>query len=188
MGRTRHVPGRVVLVAAAPQPRLDLMSSTDNRRKHKVIDPQLQFGLMLFTLLSGGVAVLIHGLLVTRAVSRLAVEGKTGEQLLEAVPGIVITDSLVTLALLTPVVLFFGRSLTLRIAGPLYRFRLHLRSVVNGEEAQPCRIRKGDLFQDLCTLLNEATEPMRAQNGYRQLEEQGEQGPTATEEVADRAA
>lgn len=151
------------------------------RRKRKIIDPELQFGLMLYALMAGGVAVLIHGLLVTRAISQLAMEGKKGDELLTAVPGIVVIDSLITMAVLIPIVILIGRQITLRLAGPLYRFRVFLRSVIDGEEAEPCRIRKGDLFVDLCDLINGATIPARQRNAalqerrrLKRLSEEGE--------------
>ena len=46
------------------------MKPSGNRRKRKVIDPQLQFGLMLYAFLAGGVAVLVHGVLVSRAMAK----------------------------------------------------------------------------------------------------------------------
>lgn len=140
------------------------MSSRPNSRSCKIIDPDLQFGLMLYALLAGGVAVLVHGVLVTRAISKLALDGLKGEELLQAVPGIVVADSLLTLALLVPVVLLFGRSMTHRLAGPLYRFRVFLGTVADGSETEPCRIRKGDMFVDICDLINETTAPARARN------------------------
>lgn len=132
------------------------------RRKQTVIDPQLQFGLMLFSLLAAGIAVLIHGVLVTRNMTRLAREAATGEELLSAIPGIVVTDTLLTLLILAPIVLLLGRSLTLRVAGPIYRFRVYLADVIRGEETGDCRIRADDLFQDVSELITQATATHRA--------------------------
>lgn len=54
-----------------------------------------------------------------------------------------------------------GVASTHKIVGPLYRFRVYLTALARGESPEPCRIRKDDELQDLCELLNRATEPLR---------------------------
>jgi hypothetical protein len=38
---------------------------------------------------------------------------------------------------------------------------MYLKQVIARETSEPCRIRKGDELQDLCDLINAATEPVR---------------------------
>jgi len=38
------------------------------------------------------------------------------------------------------------------------------KAVIRGEEVGPCRIRRGDEFQELCELINQATAPLREQH------------------------
>lgn len=66
---------------------------------------------------------------------------------------------LVTLGLLVPVMTLVGILITHRIAGPAYRMRMHLEAIeTTGEIPGPCKIRKGDELQELCSLLNQAIE------------------------------
>jgi hypothetical protein len=39
---------------------------------------------------------------------------------------------------------------TFRLTGPIDRIERHLEAVARGEDPAPCRIRKGDEFQELC--------------------------------------
>lgn len=70
-------------------------------------------------------------------------------------------SAVVALALLFPLLYGFGKYITFRIYGPMYRFRLFLDGVRRGEHPEPCRLRGNDQFQDVCELLNEVTEPLR---------------------------
>jgi hypothetical protein len=54
-----------------------------------------------------------------------------------------------------------GISATHKIVGRSNRFRIYLTELAAGEHPEPCRIRKDDELQDLCELLNRATEPLR---------------------------
>jgi nitrogen fixation/metabolism regulation signal transduction histidine kinase len=71
------------------------------------------------------------------------------------------TNLLLTFLLLTPLMLGVGIVATFKIAGPLHNFEQFLRAVRDGQQVEPCQIRKGDELQTLCTLLNEVTAPLR---------------------------
>ena len=60
------------------------------------------------------------------------------------------------------VVLAFGILMTHRIAGPAYRLTSFLRGVAEGVQSEPCNLRKGDEFKDLCEQVNRTTAPLRA--------------------------
>ncbi len=65
-------------------------------------------------------------------------------------------------AVTTPVVLAFGILMTHRIAGPACRLTSFLRDVAEGVQSEPCNLRKGDEFKDLCEQVNRTTAPLRA--------------------------
>jgi signal transduction histidine kinase len=66
-----------------------------------------------------------------------------------------------SVALLLPATFAVGLVVTHRLIGPIYRFEVYLKQVISRETTEPCRIRKGDELQDLCDLINTATEPVR---------------------------
>ena len=68
----------------------------------------------------------------------------------------------VSLLGLLPATFVVGLLVTHRIVGPLYRFETHLTKLLAGETKAACTIRKGDELQELCDLINRATEPMRS--------------------------
>ena len=140
------------------------MSLATDRRSTRQADPGLRFGLLLLALVVGGLAVLVHGVLVTRAVSRLAADGASGRELLEALPAIVAVDALLLLAALVPLVLVVGRELVLRVVAPVHRMRVYLRALADGTATEPCRLRRTDLLRELCDELNAATESVRRAN------------------------
>lgn len=43
-----------------------------------------------------------------------------------------------------------------KLAGPIYRFKIELQRIAEGQEARPIRLRKGDDFQDVADALNSA--------------------------------
>jgi hypothetical protein len=63
--------------------------------------------------------------------------------------------------MLVPLTLLVGITSTHKVVGPLYRFRVYLTQLAAGERPAPCRIRQNDELQDLCELLNRATQPLR---------------------------
>ena len=86
-----------------------------------------------------------------------------GTYLMAVMPELPLEILLVSFGMLLPLTIAVGILATFRIAGPVYRFEKYLKAVIRGEEVGPCRIRKGDEFQELCELINEATAAMREQ-------------------------
>jgi nitrogen fixation/metabolism regulation signal transduction histidine kinase len=60
-----------------------------------------------------------------------------------------------------PLTIAVGILVTFRIAGPVYRLKEFLKSIASGATPEDCRLRKGDELQDLCSLANDATAPLR---------------------------
>ena len=50
---------------------------------------------------------------------------------------------------------------THRLVGPIYRFKVFLKQVADGERPADCKLRQGDELQDVCDLINAATAPVR---------------------------
>jgi len=131
-------------------------------RKKKLILPRLQLRLVAVFLCTACLTVQATAILVSFTLARLARElPNDGEALMGALPEFLWTNLLLGLCLLLPLTLGVGIVSTFKIAGPLYRFDKFLRDVRDGRQSEPCRLRRGDELQDLCTLLNEVTEPLR---------------------------
>jgi hypothetical protein len=132
------------------------------KRKKKLINPRLQLRLVGIFFCAACLAVQVEAILITLTMTRLSrTLGNDGSALLEQVPEFVRTNLLLTFAILTPVMLAVGIVATFKIAGPLHNFEQFLRAVRDGQQVEPCRIRKGDELQTLCTLINEVTAPLR---------------------------
>lgn len=133
-----------------------------NRRRKKLIEPRLQLRFGLAFLSTALVLVMVQAITISFLLQRIADGLPNDGMLLQSkLPGILLASFAVTLLLLAPLSLAIGVRMTFPIVGPLYRFRVFLRQVVNGEKPGPCKIRDGDELQDFCALLNEATAPLR---------------------------
>jgi hypothetical protein len=74
---------------------------------------------------------------------------------------------LFSFGIVLPLTIAVGVLATFRIVGPIYRFETYLRGVLRGDQLGPCKIRKGDAFGEMCTLINEVTEPARRRETVR---------------------
>lgn len=127
------------------------------KRSRLLVKNRLQIKVILAFIGISSVAALFQVYLLSRSLSLLAERmPKEGDLLLNELPTIVRSSTLLSLAFLVPFMAGVGLVLTHRIAGPIYRFETYLGQVVRGEQSGPVRIRKGDEFQDLCTLINDA--------------------------------
>ena len=146
-----------------------------NKRKKKLIEPRLQLKFSLAFLSTALVLVLLQAIVIQFVLQRVASRLPHDGALLQSeVPGVLLTSFLITLLLLGPLSLGIGVLTTFRVLGPIYRFRVFLRQVANGERPADCRIRKTDELHDFCDLLNEATASLR--QGGSELEGTGDCG------------
>lgn len=137
-------------------------------RKKKLIRPGLQLRLVLTFLCAAALSVQAQAIMLAFTLSRLAdYMPSDGARVLEQLPEFIVENVLLGLAILVPVTLGVGLFATFRIAGPIYRFEQFLRAVRDGQQVEPCRLRKGDELMDLCELLNEVTAPLRARAAGR---------------------
>lgn len=132
------------------------------RRRRKIIQPGLQikigviFALVLISTL-GFFAARLHVLVANQSGAGGAQAGFDFGTLLRS-------ELLVAAAMGVALTLGVAVAVTFRIAGPVYRMSQFLKGVRDGSQTEACRLRKGDAFGDLCTLVNEVTQARRQQN------------------------
>jgi hypothetical protein len=129
---------------------------TPYKRRIKLINPKFQLKLVgIFIGLA--TATLSAQLFLFGLDLRLLAQGLIdGDVLTDEAPAMLGRSLLLTAGMMIPVTLGVGVIVTHRIAGPIYRFEQYLRSVANGEDVGPCRIRTHDEFHELCGLINKA--------------------------------
>jgi len=89
-------------------------------------------------------------------------------RLLAQIPPLVQRSMFWTFALQIPIYMAVGIVITFRIAGPLFSIERFLRRVAAGEDAGRCRVRENDELQDLCGLVNDAVDHLRAEGADEQ--------------------
>lgn len=145
---------------------------TSHRRRVRLIQPRLQLRLILVFLGLSVLGLVLQVSLFTMSLTQLAAElPSDGSLVLEHAPGLVLAALGVTLCVVLPLVFFVGVLVTFRVAGPLYRFQRHFEALARGEDPGPCRIRRGDDLQDLCTTINAGLDRMRADAAGAEPEE-----------------
>ena len=144
-------------------------------RRRKLIKPRLQLKMIGVFLGISALGFLLQAILMSWRLTNLAADLPAGGEVLQvAAPRLLVETLLLSFAILLPLTLAIGTLVTFRVAGPVYRFEQHLGRIVRGEAVDACRIRKHDEFQELCTVLNEAVDSLRAASG-RPDGQQGEQ-------------
>lgn len=144
------------------------------RRRIKLIKPKLQLKLVGVFVGLSALGFLLQSLHVGLRLSELAASVPEGGNFLIAVmPELPIEILLVSFGMLLPLTIAVGILVTFRIAGPVYRFEKYLKAVIRGEEVGPCRIRKGDEFEELCELINQATVALREQHAAEHKRSEG---------------
>ncbi|MEQ1891437.1 MAG: hypothetical protein ABL998_02750 [Planctomycetota bacterium] len=135
-----------------------------HRRRIKLIKPRLQLKMVGVFVGLSALGFLLQSLHVGLRLSELSASMPEGGSYLMAVmPELPLEILLVSFGMLLPLTIAVGILVTFRIAGPVYRFEKFLKAVLRGEEVGSCRIRKGDEFQELCELINQATAAAREQ-------------------------
>jgi hypothetical protein len=132
------------------------------RRSIKLILPSLQLRLIVAFLSLAAITLLLQYLLVMRALAQVATElPHDGNLLVDSMGSILTQIFLISATVILPITFVVGMLATHRLAGPLYRFKMYLNSVVRGEKPADCKLRRGDELQDLCELINLATAETR---------------------------
>ena len=156
-------------------------TSPRNRRRIKLIKPRFQLKLIGVFVGLSALGFLLQSLHVGLRLSELAASiPEGGSYVMAVVPQLPLEILTVSFGMLLPLTVAIGILVTFRIAGPVYRFEAYLKSVIEGKEMGPCRIREGDEFTELCELINQATAPLR-QSQLRPV--QGEEFHNEPDEV-----
>ena len=133
------------------------------RRRQKLIKPRLQLKLTLIFVGLSALSLLLQFVLFQSALTSAALELPNDAVLLMgATNGLLMRVLLVSFLVFLPLTFLVGVLTTFRIAGPVYRFEQFLAAVQRGERPPNFKLRKGDELVDLATLINEATQPLRA--------------------------
>lgn len=141
------------------------------RRRIKLIKPRLQLRLVAVFVGVSAIGFLMQSLHVGMRLSELAASVPEGGPYLMAVmPELPLEILMFSFGMLLPLTVAVGILVTFRLAGPLYRFEEYLKGVIRGDEVGPCRIRRGDELQELCELINQATESVRLRNANQREE------------------
>ncbi len=131
------------------------------QRKRVLILPRLQWRLVAAFLSAACISTVVQMLLLNLALTRLANEAPAARgPVLEASPDILWTQIVLTFGLMVPLIIAVGLLETFRVAGPLYKFEGYLKDVLAGRNPAPCTLRQEDELQDLCRLINAATQPV----------------------------
>ena len=142
------------------------------RRRIKLIKPRLQLKLVGVFVGLSGLGFLMQSLHVGLRLSELAANVPEGGPYLMAVmPELPLEILTVSFGMLLPLTIAVGIMVTFRIAGPIYRFEKFLKQVVSGEQVGPCKLRRGDELEELCELINQATESIRLRNANQKPDE-----------------
>jgi len=151
-----------------------MSANNSNHRKKKLIEPRLQLKVGLSFLGAAGAGVLIQTIMLGWVLNRTAYELPNDTVLLlEKFPTILGSVLLVTFLFMAPLFVSIGISTMFPIVGPLHRFRVHLREVIDGNQPGPCRLRQGDELHDLCELINLALAHERGAK-HKELEQEVE--------------
>ncbi|MFN0007912.1 MAG: hypothetical protein ACKVXR_08385 [Planctomycetota bacterium] len=128
------------------------------RRKFRLIRPKLQMHLILSFLGVSVLGLLVQYLVFIQVISQLAAElPDDGAIVMGELPGRLLWVLFGSSALLFPATLYVGVLATRRILGPIYRFEMYLKQMLEGKTTAECKLREGDEFMELCALINRAT-------------------------------
>ncbi len=131
------------------------------RRTKKLIKSGLQMKLVIAFSCMATISALFQVVLLNYSLMRLARDMVDSDVLLSSMSGLLVTNLLVTLAVLVPLMLVFGILITHRVAGPIYRFEQHLGAIARGEDPGRCSLRKGDELHELCGIINDAVQTLK---------------------------
>jgi len=143
-------------------------------RKKKLINSGLQLKMIAAFLFLSCISALFQVTLLNRSIMSLSSLMETdGDVLLSELPSLLVSNMVLTLGVLLPMMLLVGILITHRIAGPIYRFEQHLGAIARGEEPGDCVIREDDELHSLCEVINRAVEQLKSEHGEETDEAKG---------------
>lgn len=146
-----------------------------HKRRIQLIKPTLQLRLTLVFVGLGAIGLVLQLLFFTARLAELAAFlPQDGEMFATEVDGILLEGLLVSAIVFLPLTFAVGILTTFRIAGPIYRFEMHLNALRRGERPGPIRLRDRDQLQDFCELLNETIATLLEPRDAEPVERKGE--------------
>ncbi len=134
-------------------------------RKKKLIKPALQLRLAAIFTVTALAAVIIQAFTLHRSMMKVAeFMPNDGDLLRKIWPEVFRSSVTLTAILIVLTVYLVGVTITHSLAGPIFRFEEYLRGLRAGRSTEPCKLRKGDQLQELCSLLNDATASLRGKS------------------------
>ncbi|MCD6460456.1 hypothetical protein J7L67_07300 [bacterium] len=148
---------------------MDTQNSSNRRRWWRIlIDKPLQ---LRYTSLIVALVVLYSGCLGyslytnSRETSRLMLEIVESNPKLEAklstIDNTALIKTIIAMLINAIVISYIGIFSTHKIAGPIYRFKKHLKSIKNGDFSAKTKLRKNDLLTELADDFNQASESLQ---------------------------
>lgn len=127
------------------------------KRRNKLPKPRFQLKLAGTFMALVAMSLFVQTLVCGAQLASFAREFQGSEaDLMGALPGLLGRSLLYGSLLIVPALGIIAIHITFRMAGPIYRFEMHLRSFIAGEDPGTCRIREGDHHAELCELINGA--------------------------------
>lgn len=143
-------------------------------RKKKLINSGLQLKMIAAFLFLSCISALFQVTLLNRSIMSLSsLMESDGDILLSEMPSLLMSNMILTLGVLLPMMLLVGILITHRIAGPIYRFEQHLEAIARGENPGACKIREDDELQSLCDTINRAVDQLRSEIEEEASEDKG---------------
>lgn len=153
-----------------------------HKRRIQLIKPTLQLRLTMVFVALGAIGLVLQLLYFTARLAEVAAYlPQDGELFATEVDTILLQGLLVSAVVFLPLTFAVGILTTFRIAGPIYRFEMHLNALRRGERPAPIRLRDGDQLTDFCELLNATVASLTQQDADRAEERKRdvEQEPAA---------
>lgn len=128
------------------------------QRRNRLPKPALQLKLIGVFLGLGVACTLVQFSLLSRAATKMALALPEGRALMGPLGDLLWTQLGVAMGLLVPLTVVIGTIVTFRVAGPIYHFEQHLRSLLAGRDPGRLRIREEDELGELSDLLQRVLE------------------------------
>ena len=135
------------------------------RKRIRLLFPQLQLRLLTYILLSTGVSVVLTACIAAQALASLAKDlPNDGDMVMDQMPSLLLNHFGIALVVALPVFALLAFLISMPYVGVAYRLHSFLKATGSGEQTMPCRLRTNDPMQDVCELINKATLGQREKN------------------------
>ena len=137
-----------------------------NRRRIVVVDPKLQYRFLLLPLIvTATTAASLFALFLVQANALLPQGTEADSELLDYIGSLQLYTAVVVGAVLVlhvVAVVLLGLIMSLKVAGPIYRFKKTMSEVAKGNINMRVSLRDGDQLTDLADMFNKMMETLSA--------------------------